>query len=105
MRGTEPEAALFVGVSFRSRIACKKNGDSACAVVGVVDRRQIVLIVGSVAERRHSDLPQVSRAGDLFCFFAGLVQRRQQHSCQNCNDCNCYQELYECESVAFSLEM
>ena len=56
------------------------------AVAAGVERRQLVASVVGVHDDALPDLLQVAGAGDGTRFFARLIQRRKQHSCQDGDD-------------------
>ena len=88
-------AAVFLG---SRRLAVSEYGTQ---VVFFSERRQKITIVIGIKAERGVELFQVADTLDLLGLVAGLIQRRQQHGRQDCDNCDHDQELYKSEVFSY----
>ena len=57
----------------------------------------MILIVSRIPGETLPKMLEIGGAGDSLSLPLRLVQRRQQHSCEDCDDRNHDEQLYQCE--------
>ena len=78
---------------------------TAAAVCAQTADRPVFLIVAAVQRHGGAELFELTDAADrLRLLFCG-TQSREQHSCQNCNNSNHYEEFYQCKPQRLTFRM
>ena len=87
------------------RIGIHPVKHTAAAVRTQTADRPVFLIVAAVQRHGCAELFELTDAADRLRLLFCRAQSREQHSRQNCNDSNHYEEFYQCKPQRLTLRM